>query len=111
MRGFRANYADFQAANTEIIEISCDPLAIQKAWVMHIAEEVDDGVEGVPFHVASDFWPHGEVTRAYDVFNDERGNARRAAFIVDPEGMIRWSNVYVGEIPASEDILYEIGKL
>ena len=33
MRGFRANYGKFEAVNTEIIEISCDSVAVQKAWV------------------------------------------------------------------------------
>lgn len=109
MRGFRANYAKYQAANTEIIEISCDSVAVQSAWVKSMGE--DAGYDGVPFPVASDFWPHGEVTRAYDVFNDQRGNSRRSVFIVDTEGIIRWSNVYTDSIPASSELLYELEKL
>ena len=111
MRGFRANYADFKAANTEIVEISCDSLAVQRAWTTSIGEDEDDEVEGVPFPVASDFWPHGQVTKTYDVFNDEQGNARRSVFIIDPEGMIRWSNVYVDSIPASGELLHKIENL
>ena len=109
MRGFRANYEMFQAANTEVIEISCDSLAVQKAWAASMDQE--DGPEGVPFPVASDFWPHGEVSRAYDVFNDERGNSRRSVFIIDAEGIIRWSNVYTDSIPASGELLHEIEQL
>ena len=112
MRGFRANIADFEAANTQVIEISCDSAAVQKAWADSIGRDADDeGDPGVPFPVASDFWPHGEVTKSYDVFNDERGNARRSVFIIDPEGMIRWSNVYTESIPASGELLFEIEKL
>ena len=33
VRGFRAHYDKFQAVNTEIIEISCDSVAVQKAGV------------------------------------------------------------------------------
>ena len=33
VRGFRAHYDKFQAVDTEIIEISCDSVAVQKAWV------------------------------------------------------------------------------
>ena len=109
MRGFRANYEAFQALNTSIIEISCDSLAVQKAWVDSMDDEA--GHNGVPFPVASDFWPHGEVTRSYDVFNEERGNSRRSVFIVDREGVIRWSHVYTDSIPASGELLYEIEKL
>lgn len=109
MRGFRAHYEKFKAANVEIIEISCDSLAVQKAWAESMTD--DDLPDGVPFPVASDFWPHGEVTKTYDVFNDERGNSRRSVFIIDAEGVIRWSNVYTDSIPASGEILHEIEQL
>jgi alkyl hydroperoxide reductase subunit AhpC len=109
VRGFRAHYEKFQALNTEIIEISCDPTPVQKAWVASMAEEEDAGE--VQFPVASDFWPHGAVTKAFDVFNEDRGNARRSVFIVDGEGMIRWSNVYTDSIPAAGELLHEIEKL
>jgi alkyl hydroperoxide reductase subunit AhpC len=29
----------------------------------------------------ADFWPHGEVARAYGVFNEERGFANRGTFV------------------------------
>ena len=109
MRGFRANYEKFQAAGAEIIEISCDALGVQKAWAESMND--DDLPDGIPFPVASDFWPHGEVTKSYGVFNDERGNSRRSVFIIDAEGMIRWSNVYTDSIPASGEILHEIEQL
>ncbi len=109
MRGFRANYEAFEALNTSIIEISCDSLAVQKAWVDSMDDEA--GLDGVPFPVASDFWPHGEVTRSYDVFNEERGTARRSVFIIDREGVIRWSHVYTDSFPASGELLYEIEQL
>ena len=109
MCGFRAHYEKFEALNTEIIEISCDPTPVQRAWVASLAE--DEGAGEVQFHVASDFWPHGEVTKAFDVFNEDHGYAKRSVFIIDGEGMIRWSNVYTDSIPASGELLHEIEKL
>ena len=112
MHGFRANFEKFQAANTAIVEISCDSLAVQKAWVASLKDDGDGETDGeVPFPVASDFWPHGEVSRAYGVFNDERGNSRRSVFIIDTEGIIRWSNVYTDSIPTSDELLYVIERL
>jgi alkyl hydroperoxide reductase subunit AhpC len=111
VRGFRASYTEFQALNTEVIEISCDALAVQKAWVASMTEPGDENDGQVPFSVASDFWPHGEVSKAYGVFNEERGNSRRSVFIIDEEGMIRWSNVYTDSIPASGELLHEIENL
>ncbi len=111
MRGFRASYDKFQALNTEIVEISCNTLPVQKAWVASMTEDDDEEEGHVPFPVASDFWPHGEVTKAFDVFNEERGNAKRSVFIIDGEGTIRWSNVYTDSIPASGELLHEIERL
>ncbi len=39
----------------------------------------------------SDFWPHGEVSRAYDVFDERNGCPRRSSYVVDREGAIRWA--------------------
>ena len=67
---------------------------------------------GIPFPLLSDYWPHGAIGKAYDVFNDERGMDKRAAFLVDGEGKIRWAKVYEpGTIPESKDLLEELRKL
>lgn len=41
----------------------------------------------------SDFWPHGDVSKAYGVFLDEKGFATRGTFVIDKDGMVRWSVV------------------
>ncbi len=33
--------------------------------------------------VLSDFWPHGEVSRKFGVFNEERGMSVRSLFVID----------------------------
>lgn len=109
MRGFRAHYDKFQELNTEIVEISTDALPVQKAWVESMGEH--EGMIGVPFHVAADFWPHGEVTQAFGVFNEDSGKAKRSVFIIDEEGVIRWSKLFTDSIPASGELLTEIEAL
>jgi alkyl hydroperoxide reductase subunit AhpC len=111
VRGFRANYDKFVALDTEIIEISADPTPVQKAWVASMQEGDSEEDGEVPFPVASDFWPHGEVIKAFDVFNEDSGKAKRSVFIIDGEGVIRWSNVYTDSIPASGELLHELEKL
>jgi peroxiredoxin len=49
--------------------------------------------EGLGFDLLSDYWPHGAVAQAYDVFLPERGMATRATFVLDREGIVRWSQV------------------
>lgn len=60
----------------------------------------------------SDFWPHGEVGKAFGIFNDERGIDKRAAYVIDAQGTVRYAKVYPqGTIPTSEELLAEIRKL
>lgn len=75
-----------------------------KGWADHLG--------GVPFPLLSDFWPHGAVGKAYGIFNEERGMDKRAAYVVDGKGIIRYAKVYPqGTIPTSEELLAELKKL
>jgi len=78
----RDNIAVFEDARVRVIGISVDSHFSLQAW----AEQ-----QGYGFDLVSDFWPHGEVARAYEVFLDERGIAGRASFLIDTEGVVRWS--------------------
>lgn len=71
-----------------------------------------DFLGGVPFPLLSDYWPHGAVGKAYGIFNDERGMDKRAAYVVDAKGVVRYAKVYPqGTIPTSEELLAELRKL
>jgi len=60
----------------------------------------------------SDYWPHGAVGKAYDVFNEERGMDKRAAFVVDRSGIVRYSKLYEpGTIPETKEMLEQLRKL
>ena len=47
--------------------------------------------DDLKFPLLSDFWPHGEVSRAFGVFDEEKGCSTRSTFIVDKDGVLRWS--------------------
>jgi len=49
--------------------------------------------EGLGFDLLSDFWPHGAVAQEYGVFLAESGKSTRATFVIDREGVVRWSVV------------------
>lgn len=49
--------------------------------------------EGFTFPLLSDFWPHGAVAQAYGVLHPEIGVALRGTFLVDRDGVVRWSVV------------------
>ncbi|MEV0583693.1 peroxiredoxin [Nonomuraea sp. NPDC050310] len=71
-------------ADVEILAVSVDSLFTLRAW----ADQ-----KGFPFPLLSDFWPHGQVARAYGVFDDDKGVARRGTFVIDGDGVILWSIV------------------
>lgn len=80
----RDNLEEFEDARVTLLAVSCDPMFALKAW----AER-----EGFGFDLLSDFWPHGEVARAFGVFDVEHGLAVRGSFLVDADGIVRWAVV------------------
>ena len=60
----------------------------------------------------SDYWPHGAVGKAYGVFNEERGMDKRAAFVLDAKGIVRYVKLYEpGTIPESKELLEQLRKI
>jgi len=88
----RDRIADFDNDDTATLAVSCD----SKFTLRVYAEQ-----EGYAFDLLSDHWPHGEVARSYGVFNDRAGVAVRGTFIVDRDGLVRYS--VVNGIPDARD--------
>jgi peroxiredoxin (alkyl hydroperoxide reductase subunit C) len=74
----------FQNEVVQIVTISCDSVYAQK--IFSTREEFE-------FPLLADYWPHGEVARAYGVFNDEGGFANRGTFLVDRDGVVRFAEM------------------
>jgi peroxiredoxin len=75
----RDDHTQFEDAGVQVLAVSCDSRHAQRIW----AEQ-----QGYNFPVLSDFWPHGAVAKAYDVFNEELGCAVRATFLIDRDGTV-----------------------
>ena len=96
--------AQFEERGAQVLGLSSDPTASLKAWAGSLG--------GIGYPLLADFWPHGEVLRAYGLLNEERGTARRAAIIIDKEGIIRWINTYEpGKIPTPDELLAAIEQV
>ena len=78
----RDQYTDFVNDETVVLSVSCDSTPTLKEF----GEK-----EGLTHSLLSDFWPHGDVAKAYGVFLEEKGFATRGTFIIDKEGVVRWS--------------------
>lgn len=75
---------DHPLDDAQVLTVSVDSLFAHRAWADR---------EGFTFPLLSDFWPHGQVARAYGVFDEAKGVAMRGTFVIDREGVIRWSVV------------------
>jgi peroxiredoxin len=78
----RDRLPDFVSDDVQLLALSCDPMFTLRAFA-----DADD----LKFPLLSDFWPHGEVSRAFGVFDEEKGCSTRSTFIVDKDGVLRWS--------------------
>jgi peroxiredoxin len=88
---------EFQRLGAELLGISVDGV-----WC-HLAFAHDRKLR---FPLLSDFEPKGEVARRYGVYRDHDGSSERALFVIDGDGIIRWSYVSpVGVNPGADGIL------
>jgi mycoredoxin-dependent peroxiredoxin len=89
----RDELPSFGDNEAEVLTVSVDSMFSHRAW----AEQ-----QGYEFPLLSDFWPHGQVSREYGVFDDAKGIATRGTFIIDAEGIVRWK--VVNAIPDARDL-------
>jgi alkyl hydroperoxide reductase subunit AhpC len=58
----------------------------------------------------SDFWPHGEVAKAYGIFDEDYGISERANILIDENRKVSFVKVYpMGEVPNISEILDKLG--
>ena len=64
------------------------------------------------FPLLADFEPKGGVARAFGVYRTGDGTSERALFVLDGEGVIRWSYVSpIGVNPGADGILDALEKM
>jgi peroxiredoxin len=64
------------------------------------------------FPLLADFEPKGAVARTYGVYREEDGTTERALFVIDGDGVIRWSYVSpIGVNPGADGILAALEAL
>jgi len=80
----RDHLPDFENDDRAVLAISVGPPPTHKIWALE---------SGFTFPVLSDFWPHGKVSQAYGVFNDDAGYSNRGTFVVDRSGVIRFAEM------------------
>ncbi|ORV88931.1 peroxiredoxin [Mycobacterium interjectum] len=80
----RDHLPQFENDDSVAMAISVGPPPTHKIWSLE---------SGFMFPVLSDFWPHGEVSQAYGVFNADAGYPNRGTFVIDRSGIIRFAEM------------------
>jgi len=94
---------EFAKFDAELIGISVDG-----AWC-HVAFAHERKLR---FPLMADFEPKGGVARLYGAYREQDGTSERALFVIDPEGVIRWSYCSpVGVNPGADGILRALESL
>ena len=101
---FRQFNSQFEEKNAQVLGISCDQVNAHRAWTTAIG--------GLPYPELSDWHPKGQVSQAYDVWNEERGASQRAVLIIDTTGVVRYRETYTpGVLPDPQEILAALDGL
>jgi peroxiredoxin len=100
----RDDLSRYESAGVQVLAVACDNRHAQRVW----AER-----EGYGFPVLSDFWPHGEVAKAYGVFNDALGCANRATFLIGRDGKVvdAFESGGIGEARSAERYAEALARL
>ncbi len=75
-------YSEFKKYKAEVVAVSTDTVYTHKAWL-----EVEKLLTGVTYPLAADH--NGKLSRELGIYDETKGLAQRAAFIVDPKGVLR----------------------
>jgi peroxiredoxin len=99
----RDRYVEFVNDDSVVLSVSCDSVHTLRVF----AEQ-----EGYTHQLLSDFWPHGAVASLYGAFLPEKGFSTRASFVIDKDGVVRWSVVNgPGEARSANDYAAALAAL
>jgi alkyl hydroperoxide reductase subunit AhpC len=92
--GYSKRYEDFKKEGAEVLAASIDSKHSHRAWIKGDLGKLN-------FPVASDLTK--QVSKDYGILIEEDGIALRGLFIIDPEGIVRYSVVHDLNVGRSVD--------
>jgi len=94
---------EFAKFNAQLLAISVDGVWCHLAFAEN---------RHLHFPLLADFEPKGEVARKYGVYRQQDGTSERALYVIDGDGVVRWSYVSpVGINPGADGILRALENL
>jgi peroxiredoxin len=94
---------ELQAHDAQLLGISVDGVWCHRAY---------SDARHLRFPLLSDFEPKGEVSRAYGAYRQKGGFSERALFLIDRDGVIRWSYLSPVDVnPGVDGVLSALEQL
>jgi peroxiredoxin len=94
---------EFRRHRAELVGISVDGAWCHRAFAEN---------RHLHFPLLADFEPKGDVSRRYGAYDSTVGMSKRALFVLDSDGVIRWSYLSpIGVNPGADGILTALESL
>lgn len=94
---------EFQHFNAQLLGVSVDGKWCHQAFRQ---------ARNLKMPLLADFEPKGKVAKDYGVYRSQEGVSERALFVIDDEGIVRWSYVSpIGINPGADGILRALSTL
>lgn len=91
-------YATLKSLGCEVYSVSTDTHFVHKAWHDH-----SEAIKKIEYIMIGD--PSHTISRNFDVLIEASGQADRATFIIDPDGVIQSVEINAGNIGRDASIL------
>jgi peroxiredoxin len=100
---YQHDLAEFTRRGAVLLGISVDSIYSHGAWA---------AVRGITFPLLADFHPKGAVAQSYRVYRDKDGFSERALYVVDADGVIRYSHVspFLNHVPDMRELLSALDR-
>lgn len=94
----------FEKLNTQVLAIGVASIPVHIAWI--------DALGGLNYPLLADWVPYADVSKKYDAFIPSIGFGKRAIFIIDKEGIIRYIDIphELNEGPPNEERIFNALK-
>jgi peroxiredoxin len=103
MQSLEENFDEFEELDVVPLGISVDSDPTKKAW----AESL--GIENTM--LLSDFWPHGDLAKRLDIFDEQKGVSKRVNILVAENKEILFMKIYeMSVVPKLDEITEFIRK-
>src|SRR5579862_7480486 len=90
LHALQENLEEFRKRNVHVMGISVDSVHSHMSWLS--VPKSRGGIEGVTYPLLSDLTKN--ISRSYEVLNEEIGVALRGVFLLDKENIVQYASVH-----------------